>query len=382
MSVSSVVTAAEGPPAAGGRPHANIPGHDRRQATAADAVAIARQTGSSGRRRALRIGFAAVGAAAMVIALYGRVPPPAAIADALATANGRWLLLAAAAQAVSVGMFAGQQRRLLGAFGVAVGFRRSLAITYARSAISISLPGGAAVSAGFAYREFRARGASQRTAGTVVVLSGILAAVTLGLLAVVAGLVTFGPRHPVAVAATAAAVTAVTVAVVRRRGQRLERSGQRRVTPSGARSGRWSFIRAGIGTLRDAIAAAAGVRPVDWLAATVFAALNWITDVVCLYAAARGVGLGLPLITITVVYLAVQVVRQVPITPGGVGLIEASLLVALVSAGAAHAAATAAVLIYRILSCWLVIPIGLLAWAALQAGGDRPGGREPAASVG
>jgi uncharacterized membrane protein YbhN (UPF0104 family) len=42
-------------------------------------------------------------------------------------------------------------------------------------------------------------------------------------------------------------------------------------------------------------------------------------------------------------------------------------LVALVAAGAPHIAAAAVVLVYRVLSCWLIIPIGLLAWLAVQS---------------
>jgi hypothetical protein len=34
------------------------------------------------------------------------------------------------------------------------------------------------------------------------------------------------------------------------------------------------------------------------------------------------------------------------------------LLVALVSAGAAHSPAAAAVLIYRLVSCWAIVPVG------------------------
>jgi uncharacterized protein (TIRG00374 family) len=64
-------------------------------------------------------------------------------------------------------------------------------------------------------------------------------------------------------------------------------------------------------------------------------------------------------------YLAVQIIRQLPLTPGGIGVIEASLLVALVAAGAPHIAAAAVVLVYRVLSCWVIVPTGLVAWAGL-----------------
>jgi hypothetical protein len=67
------------------------------------------------RRGWLRLTFAAAGVGAMVLALHGRLPSPAGIAAAVADAHGRWLLTAAVAQAVSIGMFARQQQRLLAA---------------------------------------------------------------------------------------------------------------------------------------------------------------------------------------------------------------------------------------------------------------------------
>jgi uncharacterized membrane protein YbhN (UPF0104 family) len=277
------------------------------------------------------------------------------------------VLVAAAAQALSLGMFARQQRRLLAAFGVVVGVRRMLAITYAQSAISLSLPAGAAVSAGFAFSQFRARGATSRTAATVIVLSGLLSAAALAVLAAASG---------VAVLARYRWATAVAIAVAaavggwhRRRNQRKKAHPLRVLIPAGlGRLGRrWRPLGRAFDAVSEAVTAAAHMRAVDWLVAAAFAALNWVTDLLSLYAATRAVGLTLPLLAVTGGYLAVQVVRQIPITPGGIGVIEASLLVVLVSAGAAHAPAAAAVVVYRALSCWLIVAIGLVSWTVLQA---------------
>ncbi len=79
-------------------------------------------------------------------------------------------------------MFARQQRRLLTAFGVAMTRHRALALAYSRSAIAISLPAGSAISAAYAFKQFRTGGASRRTAATVMVLSGLLSIAALALL--------------------------------------------------------------------------------------------------------------------------------------------------------------------------------------------------------
>ena len=112
------------------------------------------------------------------------------------------------------------------------------------------------------------------------------------------------------------------------------------------------------------------VRPRHWALALTFAALNWLTDLLCLAAAARAFALPVGLFTLASIYLGVQLVRQIPVTPGGIGLIETGLLAGLATAGAGAAAAAAVVLTYRLLSCWLILPIGGASWLGLRAHPD------------
>ncbi len=131
-------------------------------------------------RRGLWTGLGLVAVLAIVVLpLRDRLPSPSAVGAALREADPRWLAVAAAAEFVSMGMFARQQRRLLTAFGVTLRRRRVLALTYSRSAISISLPAGSAVSAAYAFQQFRAGGADRKAAAAVMVLSGVLSALAL-----------------------------------------------------------------------------------------------------------------------------------------------------------------------------------------------------------
>lgn len=52
----------------------------------------------------------------------------------------------------------------------------------------------------------------------------------------------------------------------------------------------------------------------------------------------------------------------VPITPGGLGFVETGLTGALVLAGVDANSAVVATLLYRLMSFWLPIPVGALAW--------------------
>ena len=76
--------------------------------------------------------------------------------------------------------------------------------------------------------------------------------------------------------------------------------------------------------------------------------------------------------TLAGIYLGVQIVRQVPLTPGGVGVIDTALVAGLTAAGATAATAVAAVLVYRLISCWLLLPAGGVAVVLLRRRGSTP----------
>ena len=108
------------------------------------------------------------------------------------------------------------------------------------------------------------------------------------------------------------------------------------------------------------------VHPRDWRLTLMTSAANWALDICCLYAACLAFGVHIGLWEIGAIYLGIQLVRQIPLTPGGIGLVEVSLLAALVAAHVPEAPASAAVLIYRLFAAWLIIPIGFVMLAFLR----------------
>lgn len=99
-----------------------------------------------------------------------------------------------------------------------------------------------------------------------------------------------------------------------------------------------------------------------WLQATATAAGRWIFDFLCLYAALLAVGARPPLYAALLAYSAAQLLGQIPLTPGGLGVVEAGLTGTLALAGVAAAPAALATLAYRLASYWLPLPVGLGAW--------------------
>lgn len=119
----------------------------------------------------------------------------------------------------------------------------------------------------------------------------------------------------------------------------------------------------------------------DRLPAAAGAAVGrWLFDLLTLVAAVIAVGGHPPLSLVLLAYVAAQLLAQIPVTPGGIGVVEAGLAAALVLAGVQGADAAVATLAYRLASYWLMLPAGLAAWVVhrrrLAAAEPRAG--EPA----
>lgn len=352
--------------------------------------------------RVVRWGLPLVLVALAIPLLRRALPAPGAVFDALHAARPGWLAAAALAELVSLDMFARQQRRLLRAFGTRMSQPRALALTFSRTAITYAVPAGSAVSAAFAFGEFRSRGASRSSAATVTLLSGL--ASTLGLTAVYAvGMLSAvvpalltraalpkldGPVGAELVGLCAALIAILWLFLFVRRAY-AKRAGASGTVADGvpAASGTarsWpplakllAWLAKTRAWLEDALRQAGAVPRRHWYASLALAAVNWLTDMLCLMAVSYALHLRVGVVALGSAYLTVQLARQIPVTPGGIGLVEAGLMAALISSGAGQVTAAAVVLGYRLLSCWLVIPIGMLTWFALRGGPGRGGGPRP-----
>jgi uncharacterized protein (TIRG00374 family) len=61
-------------------------------------------------------------------------------------------------------------------------------------------------------------------------------------------------------------------------------------------------------------------------------------------------------------FCGAQVLAQIPITPGGLGFVEAGLTAMLALAGVSAGNAVLATFAYRLFSYWLPLPVGLAAY--------------------
>jgi uncharacterized protein (TIRG00374 family) len=110
---------------------------------------------------------------------------------------------------------------------------------------------------------------------------------------------------------------------------------------------------------RDEVVERLGDR---FLRACAAAVGRWVFDLLALATAIQAVGASPPFSLVLLAYVAAQLLAQIPLTPGGIGVVEAGLTATLALAGVRGGDAAVATLAYRLVSYWLMLPAGLVAW--------------------
>jgi putative heme transporter len=118
---------------------------------------------------------------------------------------------------------------------------------------------------------------------------------------------------------------------------------------------------------RDRIVAVLGPR---WKRALLQTIGRWAFDYATLLAALAAVGAHARPSLVLLAFCGAQVLAQIPITPGGLGFVEAGLTAMLSLAGVSAGNAVLATFAYRLISYWLPLPVGLAAygWHARRFG--------------
>jgi uncharacterized protein (TIRG00374 family) len=98
-----------------------------------------------------------------------------------------------------------------------------------------------------------------------------------------------------------------------------------------------------------------------WWEALLLAVGRWLLDYLTLLAALTAVNADPRPSTVLLAYCAAQFLGTLPLTPGGLGFVEAGLTGTLALAGVPAGAAVVATLAYRLVSFWLPIPAGAAA---------------------
>ncbi len=286
----------------------------------------------------------------------------------LSQLNIGWLIAGIGLEAAAIVSYAMLTRTLLPEGGP--GLFKLVRIVLATTAVAHVIPGGAAGGAGVGYRLLTSNGVEGADAGFAMATEAIGSAVVLNVLLWLALLISIplAGLHPIYVVAALVGLLAlfgatslayaltrggeVAVRVVRSVGRRIPRVGADRME---------RLVR----QVGDSVVHLAQDRAV-LKQALVWAGLNWLFDAASLWSFVTAFGHLVDPIELFAAYGIANVLGAIPITPGGLGVIEASAATLLVSFGVTRNVATLAVLGWRLVNFWLPIPIGGVAYISLR----------------
>ena len=251
------------------------------------------------------------------------------------------------------------------------------------TAVANTIPAGAAVGIGVTYAMFSSYGYTASTIGVAAALTGLWNTfVKLGLPIVALALLAFqGNPNPamlgaalVGLAMLAGAVIALALVV---KSDRLAgRVGSVTATVASVLVrpfGRGPFTGWDV-SVRSFRGQTAEVLTRRWPWLTLTALLSHLSLFALLLASLRAVGVTPDEVTWTEVlaaFASVRLVTALPITPGGIGLVEVGMTGALTLAGGEGAEIVAGVLVFRVLSYAVQVPIGAVCWVLWRAGARR-----------
>jgi uncharacterized membrane protein YbhN (UPF0104 family) len=298
-----------------------------------------------------------------------------------------WLPAALVLEVASLASYAVLQSRLVRAGNINISAFDMTKILMAANAISASLPGGAAWSATWSWKQLRNHGADRRLATWVVLAAGALSSFALFVIAL-AGTELAGDHGPVAslrwLACVLAGVAVAGGVLLAIRAGLAIRTGRAIRAGLGIRTGRSGAGHSGAGDSRAQRSrrSPSGSRlvrlydrtrvvrlsPRGWAASLILALANWLLDMACLIACIAAVGADIHWRGVVVVYALTQLIALLPFTPGGLGVVEAGLTALLVRYGTPAPSAIATVVLYRALTFWVVVPAGWVVWWRLDKG--------------
>jgi uncharacterized membrane protein YbhN (UPF0104 family) len=306
----------------------------------------------------IAVGFALVGVAVWVLSSKGG--ELAGFTNVFKTMDWWWVPPAFAAEILSYVCFAMMQRELLMAGHLKPPWWTLFKLTFGSQALTNSLPIGNAVATVYGFRWFRRFGADNTLAVWALAGTLVAAMVSLSLVAIIglAMATEAGASNdlvPVLIGVFAVAL-AVGSLFVYERPLHLVLTGALRlsVAVTGRPRGDTHEQIARIMAWMTAVRLSWGQigRVVGW------GTSNWLFDCACFAMMFPAIHLPIPWDGLLLAYGAGQLAATLPITPGGLGVVEGSITIALVAFGGSEAGSQYAVLLYRFISFWFILVLG------------------------
>ncbi len=265
--------------------------------------------------------------------------------------------------------------------------RQAMKVNLISTAVANTVPGGSAVGIGVTCRLYSSHGFKRAKVALSVLTSGVWNTFAkLGMpLVALALLATTGRANAGLIVAAGVGLLLLAIAVAgfglalqsdamaRRVGDLLGR-----VASMATRLVRKPPVRTWGASIAEFRTNAIDLLRARWHALTAATVVSHLSLFAVLLLALRNVGIteaSISTIEALAAFSFVRLLSAIPITPGNVGVVELGLTGALVAAGGGRAEVVAAVLVFRVLTYLLPIPLGVV--GLVQRGRDNASSRTP-----
>lgn len=257
---------------------------------------------------------------------------------------------------------------------------RTVRVDLSTLAVSHIVPGGAAAGTGLGFRLLEESGVNRSDAGFALAMQGIGSALVLNALLWIGLVVSIPLRGFNPLYGTAAIVGVVLIGLFSALVLALTRGEARAAKVMRTAARHTPFLdEDSVHRLVHRLAARIRTLAADrrLLARAVgWAAANWLLDAASLWVFLVAFGHGVGVEGLLVSYGLANVLAAIPVTPGGLGVVEAVLTSTLVGFGVPRGTAILGVIGYRLVNFWLPIPVGAGAYLSLRLGRGSPAERK------
>lgn len=328
----------------------------------------AKKKKKSGFRRTLQIVLVAAVVYFFVLPL---IPGFRQAVQDLSSIDPYLLIVGLGLQSLSLFAYSALTKAALGHEGNRIGVLRLFRIQLSTKALGNIVPGGSAASSALGYRLITMCGVPGPDAAFALATAGIGSAVVLNFVLWFGLLISIPARGVNAVYGSAALVGVVLMAFAafvifglvegQGRSERLVRAVARRLRFDENHAaevlshlgGRLENLYSDKVLLRKVVA---------------WALANWLLDALSLWVFLRAFGGNIGFDGLLVAFGIANVFSVIPITPGGLGIVEGIYIPTLVGFGVMSRTATVGVLSYRVAQYWMPIVVGWLCYLSLRVG--------------
>jgi uncharacterized protein (TIRG00374 family) len=247
---------------------------------------------------------------------------------------------------------------------------RLFRIDLSAAAVAHVIPAGTIGSAGLGYQLFTAEGIPGTDVGVMMATKGMGSTIVLNVLLWTALVISIPLSGFQPIYGTVAIVGAVILALMatlvlgitrgQKRATRIVRAIGQRIPGVGGDRLEQILVQAADSVRALATNRAVLVQSLTW------ASLNWLLDAASLWCFIAAFGKFANPVGLFAAYGIANVIGAIPLTPGGLGVIDTVTPVLLIGFGLTRSVATLGVLAWRLVNFWLPIPTGAVSYLTLK----------------